>query len=70
MGRDIRTMPRGLLAPLTQAQLGALRDLAEGRLSVLPTDYRQRLLDLALVEETNGIASVTTLGRERLVSDR
>jgi hypothetical protein len=70
MGRDIRTTPRGLLAPLTQAQLGALRDLADGTLSVLPTDYRQRLLDLALVEETNGIVSVTTLGRERLVCDR
>ena len=30
MKRDIRTMPKGLIAPLTQAALASLRALAEG----------------------------------------
>lgn len=70
MVRDIRSMPRGLLAPLTQAQLGSLRDLAEGTLSTLPDDHRTRLIDLQLVEDKGGFLRVTHLGRERLVSDR
>jgi uncharacterized protein (DUF2249 family) len=70
MARDIRSLPRGLVAPLTQAQLGALRDLSEGRASTLPDDHRARLLNLELVEENSGNFSVTNLGRERLVSDR
>ena len=70
MVRDIRSMPRGLIAPLSQAQLNALRDFAEGTLSVLPVDYRARLLDLQLIEENSGHLKVTRLGHERLVSDR
>jgi hypothetical protein len=30
MARDIRTMPKGLIAPLTQTALASLRGLAEG----------------------------------------
>lgn len=70
MVRDIRSMPRGLIAPLSQAQLNALRDLAGGTLSALPDDYRIRLLDLQLIEENGGLLAVTSLGHERLVSDR
>ncbi|HTE37659.1 MAG TPA: hypothetical protein VK630_14050 [Reyranella sp.] len=70
MVRDIRSMPRGLIAPLSQAQLGSLRELAEGTLSALPDDHRARLLDLQLIEENSGLLAVTRLGRERLVSDR
>ena len=70
MVRDIRSMPRGLIAPLSQAQLKALRDLAGGTLSALPDDHLARLLDLQLVEENSGFLAVTRLGRERLVSDR
>jgi len=70
MVRDIRSMPRGLIAPLTQSQLGSLRELAQGTLSALPDDHRVRLLDLKLIEEDSGLLAVTGLGRERLVSDR
>jgi hypothetical protein len=70
MVRDIRSMPRGLLAPLTQAQLGSLRHLSEGTASAMPDDHRARLLDLLLIEQNGEAFTVTTLGRERLVSDR
>jgi hypothetical protein len=70
MARDIRSLPRGLLVPLTQAQLASLRDLSEGRVSTLTEDYRQRLLNLELIEDDSGKVSVTALGRQRLVSDR
>ncbi len=70
MVRDIRSMPRGLIAPLTQAQLNALRDFAGGTLAALPRDYHARLLDLQLIEENSGALTVTQLGHERLVSDR
>lgn len=70
MVRDIRSMPRGLIAPLSQAQLGSLRALAEGTLTALPVDHRARLLDLQLIDDDSGHLAVTRLGRERLVSDR
>ncbi len=70
MVRDIRSMPRGLIAPLTQSQLNSLRALAEGTLATLPDDHRARLLDLKLIEENSGLLAVTGLGHERLVSDR
>lgn len=70
MVRDIRSMPRGLIAPLTQAQLNSLRDFADGATPAVPDEYRARLLDLGLVAEQNGLLAVTTLGRERLASDR
>ena len=70
MVRDIRSMPRGLIAPLSQAQLNALRDFADGTLAVLPHEHRARLQDLELIEEKGGGFAVTPLGRERLVSDR
>ena len=70
MARDIRGLPRGLVAPITQAQLGSLRALADGTLATLPDDHLRRLLDLALIEETAGVYAVTALGRERLASDR
>ena len=70
MVRDIRSMPRGLLAPLSQAQLNSLRELAHGTLSALPDDHRARLQDLQLIEEKGGHFAVTPLGHERLVSDR
>ncbi len=63
-------MPRGLLAPLTQSQLGSLRELEDGTCRLLPEAHRARLLDLQLVEENGGRLAVTDLGRERLVSDR
>ena len=70
MAREIRSMPRGLLAPLSQAQLNSLRELAGGTLLALPDDHRARLLDLQLIEENGGLLAGTRLGRERLVSDR
>lgn len=70
MVRDIRSMPRGLIAPLSQAQLRSLRELAEGTLSALPDDHRARLLDLQLIEDKGSLLAVTLLGHERLVSDR
>ncbi|MBS0537664.1 MAG: hypothetical protein JSR47_02845 [Proteobacteria bacterium] len=70
MVRDIRTSPRGLIAPLKQTELAALRDLQEGRLLALPSEYHARLFDLELVAEVDGQIAVTALGRERLVSDR
>ena len=70
MARDIRSMPRGLIAPLSQAQLASLRELADGTRSVPPDDHRARLLDLQLIEATGGTFAVTPLGHERLVSDR
>ena len=70
MVRDIRSMPRGLIAPLSQAQLSSLRELAEGTLSALPDDHRARLLDLQLIDDSGGRPAVTRLGHERLVSDR
>jgi len=63
-------MPRGLIAPLSQAQLASLRELADGTLAALPDDHRTRLLDLELIDESGGRLVVTRLGRERLVSDR
>lgn len=64
-------MPRGLIAPLSQAALGALRGLQEGSLAALPAEHRPRLLDLGLIEEgADGSVTVTPLGRQRLVSDR
>lgn len=71
MVRDTRPLPRGLIAPLSQAALGALRNLHEGNLVAVPTKYKSRLLDLALIEEAgDGTMTVTALGRQRLVSDR
>lgn len=70
MVRDIRSMSRGLLAPLTQAALAALRSLAEGSSTPLSQEHRARLLDLGLIEATPTGDAVTALGRERLVSDR
>jgi hypothetical protein len=63
-------MPRGLIAPLTQAQLNSLRDFADGAVPSVPDEYLARLLDLDLIAERDGRLAVTTLGRERLVSDR
>jgi hypothetical protein len=63
-------MPRGLIAPLTQAQLNSLRDFADGAAPTVPDEYRPRLLDLGLIDERNGDLAVTGLGRERLDSDR
>jgi len=71
MVRDIRTSPLGLLAPLSQAALGALRALHEEAGYQLAEAHRARLLDLGLVERRGaGGFTVTALGRERLVSDR
>jgi hypothetical protein len=70
MVRDIRTSPRGLLAPLKQAELASLRDLQDGKLIALPDAHRARLFDLELVAEIDGQIEVTALGRERLMSDR
>jgi len=71
MVRDIRQAPRGLIAPLSQAALAALRNLSEGVASDLADDHRSRLLDLALIEQrADGLLTVTALGRERLISDR
>ena len=70
MVRDIRTAPRGLIAPLSQAALASLRELHEGTRQDLPPEQRGRLLDLELIAEADGRLVVTPLGRERLVSDR
>ena len=70
MVRDIRSMPRGLIAPLTQAQLDCLRAFADGAAPSVPDEYRARLLDLGLIDERDGRLAVTMLGRERLDSDR
>ncbi len=70
MVRDIRTSPRGLIAPLKQTELASLRDLQDGKLLALPHDHRSRLFDLELIAEIDGQVAVTALGRERLVSDR
>jgi hypothetical protein len=71
MARDIRQSPRGLIAPLTSAALACLRSLNDGTPISLPEDHKRRLLELALIEETNdGLLAVTALGRERLISDR
>ena len=70
MVRDIRTSPRGLIAPLKQTELASLRDLQDGKLLALPVEHRARLFDLELVAEIDGRIAVTALGRERLVSDR
>ena len=70
MVRDIRTSPRGLIAPLKQAELASLRSLLDGELPVLPEAHRARLFDLALIEDIGGQIAVTELGRERLISDR
>ena len=71
MVRNIRQAPRGLIAPLSRAALASLRGLSDGTPMTVPEDQRLRLLELALIEETNdGLLSVTELGRERLISDR
>ena len=70
MVRDIRSAPLGLLAPLSQAALGALRALQENERYDLPETHAARLLHLGLVERHAGRIAVTALGRERLVSDR
>ncbi len=70
MVRDIRTSPRGLVAPLKQSELASLRDFADGKLVALPEAHRERLFDLELIALSNGQFSVTELGRERLISDR
>ena len=70
MVRDIRTSPRGLIAPLKQTELASLRDFADGKLLVLPAEHQARLYDLELIAIADGRLSVTDLGRERLVSDR
>lgn len=63
-------MPKGLIAPLTQAALASLRELADGSESSMPEEHRARLLHLALIESGPEGDAVTALGRERLVSDR
>ncbi len=70
MARDIRTMPTGLIAPLTQAALSSLRALAEGTAASMPEEHRNRLRHLALIETTSEGDAITALGRERLVCDR
>lgn len=72
MARETRSpKPRGMIAPLSQAALGALRGLHEGDLIALPAEHKPRLLDLALIEESaDGSVWVTPLGRQRLISDR
>lgn len=70
MVRDTRSTPRGLIAPLTQAQLNSLRDFADGTVPTVPDEHRPRLLDLGLITLADGRLSVTPLGRERIVSDR
>jgi hypothetical protein len=70
MVRDIRTSPRGLIAPLKQSELASLRDLQEGKLGAMPQAHRERLYDLELIAVIEGRIAVTALGRERLESDR
>lgn len=70
MPRDIRTTPKGLIAPLTQAALASLRALAEGTAASMPEEHRTRLLHLALIETSPEGDAITALGRERLICDR
>lgn len=70
MVRDIRTSPRGLIAPLRQNELASLRNLQDGKLRILPEVHRARLYDLELIAVIDGQIAVTALGRERLESDR
>jgi hypothetical protein len=63
-------MPKGLIAPLTQAALASLRSLAEGTAASMPEEHRVRLLHLALIETSPEGDAITGLGRERLASDR
>lgn len=71
MVRDIRRLPRGLIAPLSQATLASLRSLYDGTPISLSDEQRLRLLELQLIEMTDdGLIAVTALGRERLISDR
>lgn len=63
-------MPRGLIAPLKQAALQSLRELADGTARAMPEEHRVRLLQLELIEATPEGDAITPLGRERLVSDR
>jgi hypothetical protein len=70
MARDIRTMPKGLIAPLSQAALASLRALGEGGAGSMPEEHRIRLRHLALIETSAEGDAITALGRERLVSDR
>lgn len=63
-------MPKGLIAPLTQAALASLRGLGDGTMLSIPEEHRARLLHLALIEMSPGGDAITALGRERLVSDR
>lgn len=37
-------MPKGLIAPLTQATLASLRGLADGTASSMAEDHRERLV--------------------------
>jgi hypothetical protein len=70
MARERREVPRGLIAPLSQSQLGSLRSIAEGTLKTPPAGHGERLLHLELIEVTPEGFAVTALGRQRLVSDR
>jgi hypothetical protein len=70
MVRDIRTSPRGLIAPLKQSELASLRDFTDGRILSLPKEHHARLFDLELIAMIDGRLGVTPLGRERLSSDR
>lgn len=70
MPRDIRTTPKGLIAPLTQAALASLRALADGTAPPMPEEHRARLLHLALIETSPEGDAITSLGRERLICDR
>ena len=70
MVRDIRSMPKGLIAPLTQAALASLRGLGDGTTLSMPEEHRARLLHLSLIETSPEGDAITALGRERLVSDR
>jgi hypothetical protein len=70
MPDEKREKPRGLVAPLTQAQLASLRGVGDGALAALPIEHHKRLLHLELVQETPGGLAITDLGRRRLISDR
>jgi hypothetical protein len=69
MARDLRDMPNGLIAPLSQVQLAILRGIASG-FSEAPDEHRARLLHLKLIEQKADSLVITALGRERLTSDR
>jgi len=70
MAREIRTMPNGLIAPLTQAALASLRALGDGTAAPMPEEHRLRLHHLALIETSAEGDAITALGRERLICDR